>query len=151
MVGYRSETLFGSGEIDPKEVSFFETRDLGNSDIPQYILNFHRENLDDKEIEYLTEIILHSAIPDFEIDKQYFQGIIEKVVKGRNYCKWLCESPEDVYDSYVNYPGAHNKVEYAEFVETVTAYDVPEDAIILTDLGTEGALYCWRVKDLEVA
>lgn len=140
-VGYRDEALFGEGVTDPSEVVFYETDSLGNSDIIEYILSNHSDCLSEDEQEWLRKVISYSLD---EIDKEYFVEIIEKVIGDRDFCVWLCKSPDDIYDSYV---GVRSKSpDRKEYMETadIRAYRIPDDAMILSDLGMEGRLYVWK-------
>lgn len=164
-VGYRDETLFGDGITDPCEVVFYETDTLGNSDIVEYILSNHSDCLSEDERKWLGKIVEYispnysncfsedeqSSLDEIdesdeisEIDKEYFVEIIEKVIGDRDFCVWLCKSPDDIYDSYV---GVRSKSpDRKEYMETadIRAYRIPDDAMILSDLGMEGRLYVWK-------
>ena len=99
MIGYRDNNLFGDGYTDPLEVSYYETSVLGNTDIPDHILNQKRlYGITEEEYGFLRDICEYNVD---EIDKWYFQEIIQKYIGDRNCCLWLCKSPEDVYNSYV--------------------------------------------------
>ncbi len=139
MVGYRCENLFGDGYTDPLEVTFYETRDLGNPDIPDMLL---------KNDPYLTDDqqkFLETLDQQDEIDKEYFQEIVSKYIGNRNFCKWLCKSPEDIWASYINPFDRNMPLQLFLDTEDISAYEIPEDAIVLADLGEEGSLYCWKV------
>lgn len=161
-VGYRDEALFGEGVTDPSEVVFYETDTLGNSDIVEYILSKHSDCLSENERKWLGKIVKYilsnrsnyfsegdesDEIDDDEIgeiDKEYFVEIIKKVIGDRDFCVWLCKSPDDIYDSYV---GVRSKSpDRKEYMETadIRAYRIPDDAMILSDLGMEGRLYVWK-------
>ena len=147
MKGYRIETLFGDGITDPAQVAFFEVQNLDNTDIPEYLIN-HPGNLEEAEISFLKEIINRELD---EIDKYYFVEIIEKYCNGRNFCKWLCDSPKDVYDSYIGIMSGNEKISYENAINSgmvseneFTEYEIPNNAIILSDLGREGKLFCWK-------
>ncbi len=138
MKGYRSETLFGDGYTDPLEVAFFETRDLGNPDIPETLLKNDPWLTDDQK-KYLKTYEQYE-----ELDKEYFQEIVRKYIGDRNFCKWLCKSPEDIWKNYVHPLDKSVSLELFLATEEITEYEIPEDAIVLADLGSEGALYCWK-------
>lgn len=147
MRGYRDDGLFGDGITDPLEVIYHETYVLGNCDIVETIVTEYSENLTEEELLYLNQIIAMNQGLDTdmsEIDKPYFQDILKKVLNDRNYCLWLCEKPEDVYESYVEPMSGDDGVTYDEYKEDISEYDVPEDALILSDLGSEGSLYVWK-------
>ena len=140
-VGYRDETLFGDGITDPCEVVFYEERKwLGK--IVEYISPNYSNCFSEDEQSSLDEIDESDEIS--EIDKEYFVEIIEKVIGDRDFCVWLCKSPDDIYDSYV---GVRSKSpDRKEYMETadIRAYRIPDDAMILSDLGMEGRLYVWK-------
>lgn len=144
MKGYRSETLFDDGYTDPVEVAFYETQELGNIDIPSMLLE--KAQLTEDEAEFLGNVVSflnedEDAEID-EIDEECFCEIVRKYIDGRNYCKWLCPTPKDVWACYVE--PIHHDVSFEDFAGEVTEYDIPEDAIKLADLGAEGVLWCWK-------
>lgn len=139
MKGYRNERLFGDGITDPLEVAFYEARDLGNPDIPDMLL---------KKCMTLTEVereFLETFHEQDEPDKWFFQDIVRKLIGERNFCKWLCATREDIYYSYIE-PLEGKNLSLDLFLETeeIAEYDIPEDAIVLADLGREGSLFVWK-------
>ncbi|MBO5551237.1 MAG: hypothetical protein J5966_04690 [Lachnospiraceae bacterium] len=141
MIGYRDNDLFGDGYTDPLEVSYYETSVLGNTDIPDHILNQERlYGITEEEYGFLRDICEYNVD---EIDKWYFQEIIQKYIGDRNCCLWLCKRPEDVYNSYIA-PMSGETVSFEEYRDRITAYEIPDDALVMSDGGTEGALYCFN-------
>ena len=141
MTGYRDDALFGEGFTDPGEVSYYETEELGNSDIPEMLLS--RASLNKEQRDYLQKIIDGEVD---SIDKQCFIGIVRDYVGDRDFCKWLCSNPKHVYENYIK-PFSANDVlfsSYDDYKDNITVYQVPSDAVMLADLGDEGTLYAWR-------
>lgn len=138
MKGYRSEALFGDGITDPLKVAYHETATLGNPDIPDWLIK-HDAKLSAEEEEFLDSI---TAI---ENDKEYFFDILRNYLDGRNFCKWLCDKPEDIYHSYIE-PFESNSISLDEFLNSgdIDCYNVPDSAVKLADLGVEGSLWCWK-------
>lgn len=59
--------------------------------------------------------------------------------------------PEDVYDSYMAMRPEMHQLPYEQALDKgilgtdeITEYMIPDDAIIMSDLGSEGKLYCWK-------
>ena len=132
--GYRHE--FDDGhEIDLRNVIEFETAELYNVDILETILN--NFEVDNKEL--VQEVI--DNIEDIDEDK--IQEAIDECIKAihkkypdAKYCLWLCDSEEDVYNSYIE-PFEHND-EDIDYSKYQIEYDTP-----ISDLGTEGSLYVY--------
>lgn len=80
-----------------------------------------------------------------EINKKYFTDIVQKIIGDRNYCLWLCKERRDIYDSYVGVM-PENHITYEEYLECISEYEIPEDYVLLSDLGKEGALYVYKVS-----
>lgn len=144
MKGYRSETLFDDGYTDPVEVAFYEIQELGNIDIPSMLLE--KAQLTEDEAEFLGNVVSflnedEDAEID-EIDEEYFCEIVRKYIDGRNFCKWLCPTPKDVWSNYVE--PIQKDIPFNDFADEITEYDIPEDAIKLADLGKAGVLWCWK-------
>lgn len=139
MKGYRSEYLFGEGITDPLQVARYETWDLGNADIP-YMLLSKPELYTKEELDYLDDVF-NCRVASLE-DLDFWNDIVKKFIGTRTYCKWLCKTPKDVYDSYVGIFNS-NKITYEEFKEEIEEYEIPENAIVLADLDREGKLYVW--------
>ena len=136
MKGYRNEDLFGDGYTDPIEVAIYETDELANNDIVNYMLE--NSNLTEKHADYLQQIADEEID---EIDTDYLGEIIRSYIGDRNYCKWLCNTPEDVREMYMTLEGCDE--DHLPDGE-ITEYDIPDDAIKLSDLGREGSLYVWK-------
>lgn len=142
MIGYRDNSLFGDGITDPLAVTYYELNTLGNVDVPDYILDHYASHLLTDEVAYLKE--LSENIDDIdEVDEWFYGQIIQKVIGNRNFCLWLCKSKQDVYDSYIGIM-PQCKETFEEAKEHIEAYDIPDDAIILSDGGREGTLYVWK-------
>ena len=141
---YRDNFIFGMGVTDPLEVTFFETQNLGNTDIPEQLLRMNILNSD--ESRFMKQIIDGELD---EIDKWYFQEIIQKVIGNRNTCRWLCKKPEDVFEQYI--APMNNDLQYEDWLNSDThdlaEYYIPDNALVLSDLGKEGTLYCYRQNE----
>ena len=141
MTGYRDDNLFGSGNTNPIDVIYFECKELGNTDIPTYMVNHPRE-LTGAQIDYLRQIANGASIDEFRLKE-----IIKFYIEKRNYCIWLCNSPKDVYDAYIDRTCSNTeKPEYKKYKKQISKYTIPKDAIILSDCGIDGKLYAWQKK-----
>lgn len=150
--GYRDDTLFGEGYRNPQAVLMFEILELGNIGAilfwaKQYINLFSTE--EKAVLSNAEDCIDADDLAELFASKDEFsnfcKSLITKVVGDRNYCVWLCASPDDVQSSYI-YPFADNGCEWAnEYTgECIEEFNIPDDAIILDDLGSEGCLWCWK-------
>ena len=144
MIGYRDNGLFGDGWHFPMLVAYYETQELGNTDIPEHILNHFSEALSEKERLFLQDIVDGNVD---EIDKIAFGRIIDKIRGEKDTCLWLCRTPEDVYNSYVASMQG-NDISYEEYRQNITAYEIPNDSVVLADNGSEGVLYCFKQEQL---
>ena len=137
--GFRDDDLFGDGERNPVEVCCYEMYCLGNDDIPFYLISHYGEQFDDEEKEYLKGIANGDVV---EVDKWYLDDILKKVIGERDFCIWLCSKPEDVFQIY----GDGFFDSWEEYLEcsNLISYRIPDDAVILSDLGIDGKLYAWK-------
>lgn len=141
MKGYRCEDLFGDGVTDPVAVAIYETFVLGNMEIPLMLLaNF--KNLTEED-----RVFLETCNESDNTDM--LARIVRTYIGERDYCKWLCASPEDIWHCYVE-PLENNRLLLPEFLESgrVSEYSIPDDAVVLADLGREGTLYCWEGRTI---
>lgn len=139
MNGYRDDNLFWYGYTNPIDVVYHECKDLKNADIPTYIAN-HPRNLTGAQIEYLKQIANGATIDEFRLKE-----IIKFYIENRNYCIWLCNSPKDLYNTYID--KIHSdalKPEYKDYKKQIVKHAIPKTAIILSDRGINGKLYAWR-------
>lgn len=145
MKGYRINELFGlesERTLDPREVVYYEVYFLRKTDILEYILS-HENHLDEEEKGYFQEIINEEHD---EIDKDYLKDILNKHLgKYNNCCLWLCDSPDDlsVYtdSKFVQY--SNNKS------MQISEYILPDNFMILSDIGVQGKLYCFNREEFE--
>lgn len=135
MTLYRNDSAFGEGIRDALPVVRYEMCQLGNADIPQYILENYPLQEEDKTFirNYLTrqaesfdeERALTAA------DRILFS--LEKTIgKKINFVLWLA-SKEAVKELY----GGDDS--------NINAYDV-DNAVILSDLGYDGKLFGFEKK-----
>ena len=68
------------------------------------------------------------------------------ILEGRNYCVWLCATPTNVVDAYIEPMIENGNEDYAEYKDNmeIAEYDIPNSAIILDDVEMDGALWCWK-------
>ncbi len=153
MIKYRTEKLYGEGYRDAAPVMAHEIFELNNVDIIDTLIGTILT--DDSEPRRALEIInfeLRANVPHLHDNKGIFNIIqnyddheyeavllFENVLKeinnktGKNirYVLWLCDSKEDLYNSYY-YDGGLTDNDIDEY----------EDSdVILSDLGRDGKLY----------
>lgn len=140
--GYRDEAFGGSGEHDPVRVCTYELEELGNVDVPMTLLARHAARLTSDEARMLREIVRDPTSPH---DIDAYARIIEKVCDGRDFCVWLCLTPRDYFEAYVD-PFDDDDAMRRDRIASVhmTKYAVPADAIVLSDDPTEGLLLAWK-------
>lgn len=141
--GYRSEVPYGSGVRRLEEIVDFEIGELGNSDIVLFCDEAYNLNLDlecdtDEEDEYYSEE-LDNMIQ--ENHTYYTEQIIDFVSKAFG-CKkeelkglWLA-TKEAVSDFYCK----------DEIDKCIDTYILPEDYLIISDIGFDGVLIAY-IKD----
>lgn len=123
MVGYRVENLFGDGVTDPVEVIVYEVQELGNLDIPYYLAK--QASSTQGFWKALANELIEPDADTIRLNARQYLG-------GRNYCKWVCKTKEDLQAVYNVEP------------DDIEEIEIPSDAIILSDLGRDGVLYCWK-------
>jgi predicted RNase H-like HicB family nuclease len=131
MIGYRNESLYGSGIRDLKDVIEFEIVELCNTDIPETILNtFGLTNLQHR---YLKSTL---RVAEDRMDEASLQSLsktclnyILRAFPKAKYCLWLC-SKNAVRNNYEGVTGA------------IDAYEIEIEKPI-SDLGfdDQGCLY----------
>lgn len=141
-VGYRDDELFGGdGETGLKNIISYETFELGNDDILDYCLkNF---NLPDS----IKNDISNTLNTDkSKIQKEQIDNLINRllvslsILEGKELTRglWLCDSAEDVYNSYEVDMGEFDSFE--DYEENITIY---RKGLKIDDLGKDGSLYAY--------
>lgn len=126
---FRTEACYGSGVRDIMEIIRHEVEELGNVDIPNYILNHYPlpEELQSKLAEFIT-FCEYGACP---FDEGLFREILDAVGKHKGvpvrYGLWLA-TEETVKECYLD--GGDGAID---------AY--PTSPVILSDLGPDGMLF----------
>jgi hypothetical protein len=140
MIGYRCEEAFGDGVTDLIKVMAYETFELGNSDILEYVSMHYLEDgeLKDECLSMIQELEDNGYVDDmFEDEKEEFMGkLVNEINKKLNMelksCLWLA-SLDTVKDYYCQNMDSF----FIKSYETSNA--------IITDLGYDGALYAYEV------
>lgn len=130
-LGYRTETAYGSGVRDLREILDFEIIELGNVDIPATIVkNFPMKNNFERMLlnHFVEESEKYSRKQKYDIVKLCQWIILRKYPKAK-YALWLAD--KDAVKSY--YGGTEEDIDEYE-----TEYDIP-----ISDLGKEGRLYLY--------
>ena len=131
---YRSDSVFGEGIREPVKVVAHEFFELGNTDIPEYILK-HYDVPEECQKEWkalIDEMDKNAYVDDVsESDKlayadRLIQELSKAVHKEIKYVLWLT-SREDVLDLYEADP------------DDIDEYEVSD--VILSDVGHDGRLY----------
>ena len=152
---YRTEQLWGEGYRDAAKVMAHEVFELRNTDI---IKTLSETILKDTEMSHLLRVLgeeiendcifigdnglLYDIVKNYSNDDKYktlgstfFEEVLhtikEETGKDIKYCLWLCDSPQDIINSYdINHELNENSFDCYE-----------ESDVILSDLGVEGKLY----------
>lgn len=137
MLRYRTETFGGEGFRDAAEVMAFETFELGNTDIPEYLCSHQLKGSSiAPALESVTrELDDNGFVDDMSWDEKvdFFREVLGDLSKvtGMNisHALWLAD-PDTVLDFYGKdlTPDSY-----------IDAYE--PSPVILTDLGYDGALY----------
>lgn len=127
---YRTETIYGSGVRNLRDVIEFEILDLGNIDIPDTLLRTFKTTKDERDI--LEDFIDNSEIYQ-EDNKEKIVDICLNIIKreypNAKYCLWLAD--KDVVKDF--YDGTDDDID---------AYKIEIDKPI-SNLGYEGQLYLY--------
>lgn len=120
IIGYRNNTLstIGADRLLLADIVDYETLDLGNSDIPDYVQHTYPEwqlnpSMTGKDIEQIIRRLWH----------------LPKTAKL--YGIWLTKTKRDVAAYYAD--------ESPNI--TITTYVLPQTALVVSNLGPEGLLY----------
>jgi hypothetical protein len=170
-IGYRDDNIYGSGVTNFEDIIKYEINELCNDDILFTMMNTYDVFIDSSEsIEFNISIVINKVkellkypnltydVTDtsyriynngmivIEQDKNTFIPFIDPKDKSLSrsaelhikhlesddtiYAIWLCPDEEQVYLVYNGY--------------TISKYKINDDAIIVSDLGEDGALFCSR-------
>jgi hypothetical protein len=135
-LGYRDNDIFGDNITDIAAVCVYETCELGNTDIIDYcIANY---DLSGELVNKLENSISNKNEYTFndELAKEMLNEIGTKFGKNLVKCLWLCDSSQDVVDTYLD-----------EDADASNICVYRKSNIKLNDLGTDGSLYAYT--DLE--
>ena len=129
--GYRTETFSGSGIRDIREVIYFETFELGNTCILEYLLSLNIFNTP------IQDMLLLLSDSNKEISEEDAKEFVDKLVSELEkrmgmkipYALWL--TSESVVKSYYG-----KDIQSKEDVDKYLVSD-----IILADIGYDGTLY----------
>lgn len=137
MLRYRTETFSGIGPRDAAEVMAFETFELGNTDIPEYLCSHQLKGSSiAPALESITrELDDNGFVDDMSWGEKvdFFREVLEDLSKvtGVNisHALWLADS-----DTVLNF--------YGKDLTTASYIDAYEPGpVVLTDLGHDGTLY----------
>lgn len=151
-VGYRDDDLFGDHVTNPIDVLEYEICELGNEVWLSDLLELHGHKLNAitrHDLSDLAETVLNGDEPD-DTQKAALKAALTAILEGRDFCKWLCTRPADVFDAYVS-PFAHT-ADYTERMQEtcVQAYMMPMDAMPLTHSEpNEGILMAWHRRETD--
>jgi hypothetical protein len=170
-IGYRDDTIFGSGVTNFEDIIKYEINELCNDDILDTMMNTYDVFIDSCEsVEFNISVVINKVkellkYPDLTYDvtdtsyRIYNNGMIA-IEQDKNmfipfidpkdtslsrsaelhikqlesddniYAIWLCPDEEQVQLVYNGW--------------TISKYKINYDAIIVSDLGEDGALFCSR-------
>lgn len=137
MLRYRTETFSGIGPRDAAEVMAFETFELGNTDIPEYLCSHQLKSSSiAPALESITKELDENGFVDdmsWEEKVDFFRevlGDLSKVISVNiSHALWLADP-----DTVLNF--------YGKDLTTGSYIDAYEPGpVVLTDLGHDGTLY----------
>lgn len=137
MLRYRTETFSGIGPRDAAEVMAFETFELGNTDIPEYLCSHQLKSSSiAPALESITKELDENGFVDdmsWEEKVDFFREVLGDLSKvtGVNisHALWLADP-----DTVLNF--------YGKDLTTGSYIDAYEPGpVVLTDLGHDGTLY----------
>lgn len=153
-IGYRTEAFFGERYRNAASVMAHETFVLDNTDILNYLIssNLVGQGTKDYLQVYVTlmeegrliytgydtdyEEMLYRYRKNEEDRIEFFQDILDDIKNRKGidikYVLWLCDSPEDVFNSY--------NVEQNISIADIEFDGYLRSDVILSDIGTEGKL-----------
>ena len=123
---YRTESAFGSGIRDLRDVIQFEIEELQNTDIPDTLLDNFKMTKEQENIlrtSYETDNIDYDRLVDTCLD------IVHRKYPNAKYALWLADK-----DAVKDYYGGKD--------EDIDAYEIENDEPI-SDLGYEGKLFVY--------
>lgn len=117
-IGYRDDSTYNSGVTNFVDIINYEINELYNDDILFTMMNVYDVFINTyKSIEYNISVIVDTV-------KELLGIIGDEPI----YAIWLCSNKEQVRSIY----DGHN----------ISKYKINDDAIVVSDLGKEGALIC---------
>lgn len=134
---YRTETTYGSGVRNLRDVIEFEILNLGNIDIPDTLLRTFKTTKNERDI--LEDFIENSEIYQ-EDNKEEIVDICLNIIKREyptaKYCLWLADKDvvKDLYDGTD---------------ETIDSYKIEIDKPI-SNLGRDGQLYLYTKEPKKI-
>ena len=148
--GYRTEIVFGEGYSDPVEVMAHETFSLQNTDVLRtlsegvlygtelsgillHIADVIEGGVRDDGLQTMLDDVYRNDADDGR--RLFSELVVPEIVRitGRplTHVMWLCDTPDDVIDSY----GMLDDVGY----DDIDRY--PVGHVVLSDIGYEGKLW----------
>lgn len=123
--GYRSDILFGSPRYlyNILDILEHEYEELGNEDIVDTMY----------ELNYIEE-------PTYEAAKQYLetmQTVVGQTLKG----VWLVADPADLEEYIPDDDDEETEELRQDMLDTIREVELPEIALPISDLGTQGVLW----------
>ena len=128
--GYRTESYSGSRIRKLENVIYFELG-MGNSDI----LTFIQQNIQD--IDFPLDLDAEEASFLILENRSYYEEKIQEVIQnqlpGENYTALWLTSKDNAVHRYND--GS---------VEGIEEYVLPNEFVVISDLGEDGALFVWK-------
>jgi hypothetical protein len=129
-IGYRTETACGEGYRDAKAVIDHEIRELGNVE-------------EQSEIAERLGLPRNSSLEEIneQIDRRFGPDAKVLWLTTKEGVKWyLTENAEDNIDS---------RMSPEEIDAAIDRYKIPDNALLVVDLGSDGQLFLMSNKDFE--
>lgn len=158
--GFRCEEFFGEGYRDAASVMAHETFVLDNTNILDYLIQ--SDIISNSTKEYLRVYttlmeegrLIHTGYDtdyeemlyrfrEKEQDRiEFFQEVLSDIKETTgiiiHFCLWLCDAPEDSFDSY--------NLDFQKKISDFSFDEYEKSTVVLADIGKEGKLYGYEYE-----
>lgn len=153
--GFRTENYSGSGVRDLKEILKFEIGQLGNTDILAYMRSNYNCLQDFKIDDYVIEALKEEAESEGGLQLLIFEE--ERNLAIENYDYLIEEILEFINNRFreevmglwlTSYDAVVKR--YGGKTGDIDCYEIPDESIVISDLGIDGALFVFPKRLLNI-